>query len=171
MDAHRPDSASAEQVQTRIYAAAVMISNCGWSQLEISPNFQNLTVTFESSDRQITRQLCYGDNPEQLLDARSLTALPKIGCEISRNASNLQPGVYFLVALPMASYPGEQSYTAREIQHYNIWSQNLHAETAIRRCHASAISTSYQIQNGWTALVLDRTKTIKGPLVHVLMDP
>ena len=150
--------------------ASILTSSWGQPHLSVSQNFRNLTLTFESDDHQTTRQLYYGDNPETLFDAQSLTALPKVGCEISRNASNLRPGVYFLVAMPIASYPGEQSYIAREIRRYNIWSQNLYAETAIRRCHASAISTSYQIQNGWTALILDRYKTIRGPLVHVQME-
>ena len=152
---------------------SILISSWGQPQLNVSRNFRNLTLTFESDDHQTTRQLYYGDNPEQLLDAQSLTALPKVGCEISRDASLLRPGVYFMVALPMASYPGAQSYTAREVRRYNIWSQNLYAETAIRRCHASAISTKYQIQNGWTALILDRFLTVRGPLtrVEVLLEP
>lgn len=151
--------------------ASYLISNWGQPHLNVSRNLRNLTLTFETDDHQTTRVLYYGDNPEQLLDAQSLTALPKVGCEISRSASDLHPGVYFLVALPIASYPGQQSYTAREIRHYDIWSQNLYAETAIRRCHASAISTSYEIQNGWTALILDRYKTVRGPLIKVEMEP
>lgn len=152
-------------------AASVLTSLWGVPTAEVSGHFRGVSVTFNNPDTQITRVFYAGAQPQQLLEQQSLTALPQRGCDISRNASVLRPGVYVLVALPVNTFPGKQSYTARELRPYRIWSQNLYAETAVRRCHQDHLSTAYRIQNGWTALVVDRYETSAGPYTSVLTDP
>lgn len=91
-----------------------------------------------------------------------------------------KPFVTVMILLLLLAYLGALAVsTAHLSQLYALFNAGLPYSVSIGLAVAleavallfSAISTSYQIQNGWTALILDRYKTIRGPLVKVEMEP